>query len=491
MKDLQSEESIQKKEKKVEDNFKKVREDLGTQKKSLQRLNDRVISLERSTLHNQSYLEQIKNLLSHKASNVGFSGKKKSIHILSRESPYINTSISRFFVYEKLVHWENIYELYDPPFIVLALKDIDPIFIDQDINQKLTEIPIVGTASQTHIAGTSSPPPMPPQMPAPHYHTVSDMLLKTPVSSPPTSPRRLNDVERSQSRLNRAPSITSRQLGPPKTGQSTMHIQAKFLWNSICTIDNPYQHGKKITIDRTSWISKSENEKMEKVPFIYPLDPIGYPRNPMGRTGARGRGALPRYGPNHEIMAIVTRWKKHKNKHVFVERRKLLEFIAVKDPTTGLINIPGEKILGDESKFSVVCRSFVELVFDDPDVERGTNFALEDMISFFATFASNDPISSLHQDKNASSELNSTFYTDLGFLATNIYSGYIDDTRNTDNAWVEAEIWNFHYDKDNIFDKKIKNVTGKWREVSSNVRVDYIVADVLKEISEVHNAFYN
>ena len=23
--------------------------------------------------------------------------------------------------------------------------------------------------------------------------------------------------------------------------------------------------------------------------------------------------------------------------------------------------------------------------------------------------------------------------------------GYIDDTRNTDNAWVEAEIWNFHY----------------------------------------------
>ena len=41
----------------------------------------------------------------------------------------------------------------------------------------------------------------------------------------------------------------------------------------------------------------------------------------MGRTGVRGRGALPRYGPNHEIMAIVTRWKRHKNKHIFVERR--------------------------------------------------------------------------------------------------------------------------------------------------------------------------
>ena len=46
----------------------------------------------------------------------------------------------------------------------------------------------------------------------------------------------------------------------------------------------------------------------------------------MGRTGARGRGALPRYGPNHEIMAIVTRWKRHKNKHVYVERRVKIEF---------------------------------------------------------------------------------------------------------------------------------------------------------------------
>ena len=26
-----------------------------------------------------------------------------------------------------------------------------------------------------------------------------------------------------------------------------------------------------------------------------------------------------------------------------------------------------------------------------------------------------------------------------------VYRGYIDDVRNTDNAWVEAEIWNFHY----------------------------------------------
>lgn len=32
-----------------------------------------------------------------------------------------------------------------------------------------------------------------------------------------------------------------------------------------------------------------------------------------------------------------------------------------------------------------------------------------------------------------------------GFEAHMVYRGYIDDVRNTDNAWVEAEIWNFHY----------------------------------------------
>lgn len=102
-------------DKKTESNFTKVREDLGTQKKSLQRLNDRVIQLERSMIQNQSYLEQIKNLISQKASKGGLSDKKKNnyIHILSRESPYVTTNISRFFVYEKLVPWEMNYELYD------------------------------------------------------------------------------------------------------------------------------------------------------------------------------------------------------------------------------------------------------------------------------------------------------------------------------------------------------------------------------------------
>jgi hypothetical protein len=114
-------------QKQIETNMNKVREDLGTQKKTLQRLNDRVISLEKALNQNHSYLEQIKNLLTQRVSKSGLLDRKKRnfIHILSRESPYIFTNIPRFFVYEKLVHWECYFDLYD---VKLFLKRGIPDF---------------------------------------------------------------------------------------------------------------------------------------------------------------------------------------------------------------------------------------------------------------------------------------------------------------------------------------------------------------------------
>jgi hypothetical protein len=43
-------------------------------------------------------------------------------------------------------------------------------------------------------------------------------------------------------------------------------------------------------------------------------------------------------------------------------------------------------------------------------------------------------------------------------IAKKIYKGYIDDRRNTDNAWIEAEIWNFHYSEEDKLDELIPNV---------------------------------
>lgn len=46
-----------------------------------------------------------------------------------------------------------------------------------------------------------------------------------------------------------------------------------------------------------------------------------------------------------------------------------------------------------------------------------------------------------------------------GFSASHVYKGYIDDPRNTDNAWIEAEVWNFHYDAGDIYDIKLPDVS--------------------------------
>lgn len=68
----------------------------------------------------------------------------------------------------------------------------------------------------------------------------------------------------------------------------------------------------------------------------------------MGRTGARGRGALWRWGPNHTIRVIVTRWRKYREnvkqsalKYMHVDGRRMLEFLACKDSLYGEWKLPG------------------------------------------------------------------------------------------------------------------------------------------------------
>lgn len=70
----------------------------------------------------------------------------------------------------------------------------------------------------------------------------------------------------------------------------------------------------------------------------------------MGRTGARGRGILWRWGPNHTVRVIVTRWRKSRenlkhhqqpSKYMHVEGRRMLEFLACRDVHYGEWKLPG------------------------------------------------------------------------------------------------------------------------------------------------------
>ena len=67
----------------------------------------------------------------------------------------------------------------------------------------------------------------------------------------------------------------------------------------------------------------------------------------MGRTGVRGKGMLWRWGPNHEILAVCTRWRQTfgtdgaPSGFLYVEGKKVLEFIAGKKDDEGEENCFG------------------------------------------------------------------------------------------------------------------------------------------------------
>ena len=107
----------------------------------------------------------------------------------------------------------------------------------------------------------------------------------------------------------------------------------------------------------------------------------GRPLNPRGRTGVCGRGLLGRWGANFAADALVVR-----------PGAEGLEMIAVERKDNGQWAIPGGMVDGDEEAHETAARELTE--------ETGVELDLSG--------------------------------------ATLVYRGYVDDPRNTDNAWMET-----------------------------------------------------
>lgn len=108
-----------------------------------------------------------------------------------------------------------------------------------------------------------------------------------------------------------------------------------------------------------------------------------------------------------------------------------------------------------------MCSCFSQLVFEQANVTQDDIKTEEDMKKFFANFACET--SSLTGDRMKYPKDSSERFT-----AKMIYKGYIDDPRNTDNAWVEAEIWNFHYPNQDKLNDYIPNVSSYKYQIALN-----------------------
>jgi ADP-ribose pyrophosphatase len=142
------------------------------------------------------------------------------------------------------------------------------------------------------------------------------------------------------------------------------------------------------------WADPEDISEMSEIPlesFAGPLkfDEAGRPLNPVGRTGIAGRGLLGKWGPNYAADPIITR--------INVETGQV-EMLAVQRRDNGQWAIPGGMVDKGEEVSKTLAR----------ELQEETGVVLD---------------------------------MGAGHL---IYRGYIDDPRNTDNAWMETTAKHLH-----------------------------------------------
>jgi len=129
----------------------------------------------------------------------------------------------------------------------------------------------------------------------------------------------------------------------------------------------------------------------------------GRPRNPVGRTGMSNRGLLGKWGPNYAADPIVTRRN----------AAGKLQMVAIKRRDTGAWAIPGGMVDAGEAVSATLRREFSE---EAGNVRPDQRAHFEELMGH------------LFDDANG----------------REVYRGYVDDPRNTDNAWIETTAMHFH-----------------------------------------------
>lgn len=193
------------------------------------------------------------------------------------------------------------------------------------------------------------------------------------------------------------------------------------------------------------------------------------PRNPLGRTGITGRGHLGHFGPNHAADPIVTRWKREANKSRSIHPRTskpILQFVCIRRRDTGEFAIPGGMVDRQERVTETLQREFIEEALNFPEADEKTR---EKLIS----------------------EVKDIFVKG----GEPIYCGYVDDPRNTDNAWMETTVYNFHDEHDeNLAFLRIRGgddaTYASWHDVDSEMPLYASHSNFLEKVARLRNAHW-
>lgn len=194
----------------------------------------------------------------------------------------------------------------------------------------------------------------------------------------------------------------------------------------------------------------------------------GVPRNPIGRTGIIHRGTLGRWGPNHAADPIVTRWKRNEAGTILKHsssKKPILQFVAILRLHDDEWAIPGGMVDPGENVSVTLKREFSE-----------------------------EALNILEKDEAAVKQLEKNIQ-DLFSKGQEVYKGYVDDPRNTDNSWMETVAVNFHDDSGNSAGKVDLHagddaVGVRWTDISSDLKLYASHFDFIKIVALKHIAHW-
>ncbi|NWJ01134.1 NUDT9 protein, partial [Crypturellus undulatus] len=196
----------------------------------------------------------------------------------------------------------------------------------------------------------------------------------------------------------------------------------------------------------------------------------GRPRNPAGRTDLTGRGLLGCWGPNHAADPIITRWKRDSSGNKIahpVTGKNVLQFVAIKRRDCGEWAIPGGMVDPGEKISATLKREFGE-----------------------------EALNSLQKSPKEKEELEKQLHRLFSQEPFVVYRGYVDDPRNTDNAWMETEAVNYHDESGETMDNlplEAGDDAGKvkWVDISEKLKLYANHSHFLKLVTEKRGAHWS
>ena len=237
----------------------------------------------------------------------------------------------------------------------------------------------------------------------------------------------------------------------------------KVSWNVEFIEYSPPNYTAPSVLEKPSWADANiENDECEDMLQFNQIDEHasrvshagayavvdGLPLNVIGRTGLTGRGLLGKWGPNHAADPVVTRWKLDGDGKKIIHEvsgKPILQFVSIRRNDTCDWALPGGMVETGDTVGETLKKEFGEEALNTKQMGK---VELEEVKALVDELFRNGSL---------------------------IFQGYVDDPRNTDNAWMETVAKNYHDEKGEFkeFDLEAGDDSGKvqWKDVDSTLNL--------------------